>query len=85
MERVNDFDENAIQQKIHGFQLRREIPTLYKIFVVINDDPSLLNLKYTALQLILKDFHFWYYKINRNSALTKRVDLICWRQDTLKK
>ena len=71
-DKIDDFDKNAIRQKIHGFWVRREIPTLRKILAEINDDNSLPNLKRTSLQIILKDLNFSYSKINRNSALTER-------------
>lgn len=80
-DKIDDFDKNAIRQKIHGFWVRREIPTLRKMLAEINDDNSLPNFKHTSLQLILKDLNFSYCKINRNSALlTERNDIICWRQ-----
>lgn len=46
----------------------------------INDDPSLPNFKRSSFQKILIDLNFVYCKKNRNSALTERGDLICWRQ-----
>lgn len=79
-DKIEDFDKNAIRQKIHNFWLRREIPTLSKMLIAINDDPTLPNLKRTSSQSILKDLNFSYTKICRNSALTERAGLICWRQ-----
>lgn len=47
----------------------------------INEDSSLPNFARTSLRTILKDLNFVYTKKkNRNSALTERSDLICWRQ-----
>ena len=37
VDKVDDFDKNAIRQKIHAFWFRREIPTLPKMLQVIND------------------------------------------------
>ena len=41
IEKIEDFDKNAIRQKIHGFWYRHEIPTLSKVLVAINEDSSL--------------------------------------------
>jgi len=84
-EKIDEFDKNAIRQKIHGFWFRREIPTLQKILTAINDDPILPNLKRTCLRKILKYLSFVYTKKTRNSALTERSELVCWRQRYLEK
>jgi len=80
LEKIDDFDKNAICQKIHGFWLRREIPTLSKIVQAVNDDPGLLNISCTSLRWVLKELNFEYTKRRRNSALTVRGDLVAWRQ-----
>lgn len=79
-DKIDDFDKNAIRQKIHCFWLRNEIPTLKKIVQAINDDPDLPNIPRTSLQRVLKELGFEYTKRNRNSALTERRDLVVWRQ-----
>lgn len=79
-EKIDDFDKNAIRQKIHSFWLKREIPTLMKIVHAIDDDPDLPTLSRTSLQRILKELNFEYTKRSRNSALTERGDLVIWRQ-----
>lgn len=71
VDKVDDFDKNAIRQKIHAFWFRREIPTLPKMLQVINDDPDLPSFSRTSLQRLLKDLQFEYTKRNRNSALTE--------------
>lgn len=55
LQKVDDFDKNAIRQKIHGFWLKREVPTLAKMLLAINEDPTLPNIKRTSFQKILKD------------------------------
>lgn len=80
VEKIDDFNKNAIRQKIHGFWFRREIPTLNKIVQAINDDPSLPNIPCTSLRRVLKELNFEYTKRTRNSALTERGDLVLWRQ-----
>ncbi|KAL4153007.1 hypothetical protein QTP88_000840 [Uroleucon formosanum] len=67
IDKIDDFNKNAIRQKIHGFWFRNEIPTIKKIVQAINDDTDLPNLPSTSLR-------------NRNSALTERADLVVWRQ-----
>lgn len=79
VDKMNDFDKNAIRQKIHAFWFRREIPTLPKMLRLVNDDPDLPNLTRTSFQRLLKNMQFEYTKTNRNSALTEREDLVVWR------
>ncbi|XP_060855619.1 uncharacterized protein LOC132933335 [Metopolophium dirhodum] len=80
IDKVDDFDKDAIRQKIHAFWFRREIPTLTKIIQVVNDDPDLPNLTRTSFQRLLKSMQFEYTKRDRNSALTEREDLVTWRR-----
>ncbi|KAE9529194.1 hypothetical protein AGLY_011990 [Aphis glycines] len=79
-EKLDDFDKNAIRQKIHQFWFRKEIPTLAKIIQAVQDDPGLPNLSRSSFQRLLKDMQFEYTKRNRNSALTEREDLVLWRR-----
>lgn len=74
-QKIDEFNKNAIQQKIHGFWFRKEIPTLQKILTAVNDDPSLPNLKCTSLRTILKDLSFVYTKKTRTKR-TKRISLL---------
>jgi len=53
-DKIDDFDKNAIRQKIHGFWFRHEIPTLKKIVQAINDNPVLPNIPCTSLRRVLK-------------------------------
>lgn len=75
-DKIDDFDKNAIRQKIHGFWFRNEIPTLKKIVQAINDDSLLPNIPCTSLRQVLKELNFEFTKRNRNSALTERGDLV---------
>lgn len=85
LQKVEEFDKNAIRQKIHNFWKNREVPTVPQMLIAINEDDSLPNLRRTSFQLILKDLQFEYVKKNRNSALLEREDLISWRQNYLLK
>jgi len=80
IDKIDDFNKNAIRQKIHGLWFRNEIPTIKKIVQAINDDPDLPNLPSTSLRRVLKELNFEFTKRNRNSALTERADLVVWRQ-----
>lgn len=79
LEKVDSFDKQTIRQKIHGFWLNREVPTIPKMLVAINEDETLPNLKRSSFRKILKDLHFVYAKKSRNSALIEREDIIIWR------
>lgn len=80
LEKVNDFNKNVIRQKIHGFWLRHEIPTLNKIVQAVKDDVDLPNISRTSMHRLLKDLSFECTKRNRNCALTEKKDLVLSRR-----
>ncbi|KAE9522234.1 hypothetical protein AGLY_017372 [Aphis glycines] len=84
IEKIDDFDKNAIRQKIHGFWYRHKIPTLNKVLVAINEDSSLPTLSRTGLYRLLGNLNFEFTKRQRNSALTEREDLIMWRRNFIR-
>ncbi|KAL4082907.1 hypothetical protein QTP88_029561 [Uroleucon formosanum] len=49
IDKTEDFDQNAIRQKVHNFWFNRQIPTLNKILVAVNEDDNLPNFSKTAL------------------------------------
>ncbi|XP_026819006.1 uncharacterized protein LOC113557639 [Rhopalosiphum maidis] len=83
VDKIDDFDKNAIRRKVHSFWLNREIPTLQKILIAINEDETMPNLKETSLRIILKSLKFKFTKRKRNSILTERRDLVNWRRNYL--
>lgn len=62
IEKIDEFDKNAIRQKIHNFWRNHEVPTIKKMLVAINEDETLPNMKRTSFQLVLKDLQFEYVK-----------------------
>lgn len=84
IEKIDDFDKNAIRRKIHGFWYRHEIPTLNRVLVAINEDSSLPTLSRTGLYRLLGNLNFEFTKRQRNSALTEREDLVLWRRDFIR-
>ena len=58
IDKIDDFNKNAIRQKNHGFWFRNEIPSIKKIVQAINDDPDLPNLPSTSLRRVLKELNF---------------------------
>lgn len=82
--KIDDFDKNAIRRKIHSFWLNKELPTLQKILSAINEDETLPNLKKTSLSTVLKSLNFKFQKRKRNSILTERSDLVSWRRHYLR-
>jgi transposase len=83
-EKIDDFDKNAIRQKVHSFWRNHELPTLEKIVQSVNEDESLPTLKRTTMYHLLKELNFVYTKRQRNSILMEREDLILWRRRYLK-
>jgi len=47
VDKIDEFDKNAIRQLIHNFWRRREVPTITKILTAINEDETLPNFKRT--------------------------------------
>ncbi|XP_050065818.1 uncharacterized protein LOC126554842 [Aphis gossypii] len=62
IQKVDEFDKNAIRQKIHSFWRAREVPTVPKMLIAINEDETLPNLKRSSFQKILKDLQFEFVK-----------------------
>lgn len=83
LDKVDEFDKNAIRRKIHGFWLNREVPTLAKMLIAINEDETLPNLKRSSFQKVLKELKFVYAKKSRCSALLEREDIQRWRRKYL--
>jgi len=48
VDKIDDFDKNTIRRKLHSFWLNREIPTLLKILIAINEDEIMPNFKETS-------------------------------------
>jgi len=55
IQKIDDFDKNAIRQKIHNFWRAGEVPTVAKILTAINEDDSLPNIKRSSFQKLMKD------------------------------
>lgn len=61
-EKIDDFEKDAVRRKVHDFWLRRQIPTLDKILVSINEDPDLPHFSRATLHRLLKSMEFEYSK-----------------------
>ncbi|KAL4127546.1 hypothetical protein QTP88_011713 [Uroleucon formosanum] len=83
IDKTEDFDQNAIRQKVHNFWFNRQIPTLNKILVAVNEDDNLPNFSKSSLRRILKHLNFEYIKKKRNSALIECNDIVCWHRKYL--
>lgn len=82
-DKVDEFDQNAIRQKVHQFWYNHQIPTLNKILTAVNEDDSLPSFSKMSLYRILKHLNFEYVRKSRNSALIERNDIVCWRRNYL--
>lgn len=51
--------------------------SLYKFLCNIKQDPDLLQIEKTTLWLILKAINFSYKKVNKNSTLKGRHEILC--------
>ncbi|XP_008183387.1 uncharacterized protein LOC103309534 [Acyrthosiphon pisum] len=78
-EKVDDFERNAIRKKVNDFLFRRQVPTLDKILISVNSDPTLNTYKRTNLYHLLRELNFTYSKRGRNSAFIERDDIVLWR------
>jgi len=79
IQKIDDFEKNAIRRKIHDFWLKREIPTLNKILIAVNTDQDLPDLSLTSLYRLMKEMNFVYKKRQRNSALLESDHIVSWR------
>lgn len=82
-EKVDDFDKNTIRLKVHEFWHRREIPTVNKILIAVNEDSTLPDFSRTTLRRLLKHLNFEYVRKSRNSALIEINDIVRWRRKYL--
>jgi len=80
---IHDLDLNEFRQRVHSIWLRHELPTIDKILLEVNQDPSLPNFKRTGMYNIIKQLDFIFTKRKRCSVLTEREHLIAWRRNYL--
>ena len=59
IDKTENFEQNA---KVRNFLFNREIPTLNKIVVAVNENENLSNFLKTSLHRILKHLNFEYTK-----------------------
>lgn len=84
IEKIDDLEKDAVRQKVHDFWFRREIPTLDKILISINDDPAdLPHFSRATLHRLLKSMNFEYSKRGRNSAMIEKDEIVIWRNKYL--
>ncbi|KAL4098424.1 hypothetical protein QTP88_023043 [Uroleucon formosanum] len=83
VDKIDDFDKDAIRRKVHSLWFDRQLPTVAKVLTSINEDETMPNMKETSLRTILKSLGFKFIKRQRNSILTERKNLISWRRKYL--
>lgn len=82
---VDDFDKNAIRQKVHSFWVNRQIPTPLKILNAVNEDETLPNFKRSSFHRLLPNLNLVCVKNSRSSALLERNDIVNWRRKYLER
>lgn len=83
-EKIDEFDKYAIRRKIHQFWHNRDLPTLDKVLVAINEEENLPNFSRTSLFRLMKSMDFVYVKRGRQSALIENMEIIVWRRNYLR-
>jgi len=83
IEKIDDFEKNAVRRKVHDIWLKRQIPTLEKILTSIHEDPDLPHFSQTTLYRLLKKLNFTYSKRGRNSAMIEKEEIVIWRNKYL--
>jgi len=78
-DKIDGFERDAIRRKVHEFWFRKQLPTLYKILIAVNEDPDLHTYRRSTLRMIIRDLNFVNVKCGRNSALIEREDIVLWR------
>ncbi|KAL4126724.1 hypothetical protein QTP88_010933 [Uroleucon formosanum] len=79
-DKIDEFNQNAIRQKVHKFWHNHQIPTLNKMLSAVNVVDSLPNFSKMFLYRVLKHLNFEYVRKSCNSALIERNDIVCWRR-----
>ncbi|KAE9525286.1 hypothetical protein AGLY_014354 [Aphis glycines] len=85
--KIDEFDKNAIRLKIHDFWRNREVPIISKILIAINEDPMLPNLNQRSLVKVLKNLKFECLKMReaRKNVPLEKENLITLRRNYLEK
>ncbi|KAL4091106.1 hypothetical protein QTP88_025846 [Uroleucon formosanum] len=76
----DEFQKNLVRRYVHSFWLKREIPTLDKIYQVVSKDESLPKISRSSLFRVLKDMGFKYSKRGKNGAITEITEIVLWRR-----
>lgn len=76
---MDDFKWESIHRKVHEFWFWKQLPTLDKILITVNEDPDLHTYKRSTLHSIIRDLNFVYVEHGRNSAFIEREDIVLWR------
>lgn len=84
VQKLDEFDREAIRRKVHSFYLNSTLPTIDKILEAVNDDEDLPNFKRSTFQKVMKDLNFKYEVRGRNSFLIEREDIVVWRRKYLR-
>lgn len=82
-DKIDDQDRTGLRRKVHSVWLNRELPTVDRILLDVNEDPSLPNFKRTSLYRVIKKLDFVFAKRKRCTVLTEKEDLIVWRRKYL--
>lgn len=82
-EKVDNFEKDAVRQKVYYFWFWRQIPTLNKILVSVNEDPDLPNFSRISLYRLLKSMNFNYNKRGHNSAMIEKDEIVSWKNKYL--
>ena len=81
---IDDTMKQLYRRKVNSFYFQKNIPTLNKLLVDINEDESLPNIKRDKLWKTLRELGFIYESNNRKSALIEKEEIICWRRQYLR-
>ena len=81
---VDESTKNFIRRTVHSFYLKKEIPTLDKIWHVLNEDQNFAPISRNKLFKTMHELHFSWKKVGRNSVLIDKDEIVCWRRNYLR-
>lgn len=81
---IDDCVKNAIRRKIHAFYFRNELPTLNKTLNAIREDSDTPAMSKETLRKTLHEMNFTYGKVDRESTLIERDEIIKWRRNYIR-
>ncbi|XP_050527551.1 uncharacterized protein LOC126897746 [Daktulosphaira vitifoliae] len=82
--KLSEQDKISIRQVVHSFYMDQKLPTIDKVYNIVNSNNELPCFKRSSFYLLLKRLHFRLTKMKKNSSvLTEKNRMILLRRNYL--